>query len=47
MNDNYLMPKIKLTSKLRKELKNWVHTFIKYLILFLTILEKIKNIFNF
>ncbi len=47
MKQNYPIPKIKLTSKFGKKLKNWVHTFIKYLILFLTILEKIKNIFDF
>lgn len=47
MKDNYPILKIKLISKLRKKLKNWVHTFTKYLILFLTILEKLKNIFDF
>lgn len=47
MKDNYLVPKPKLIYKFGKKLKNLVHTFIKYLILFLTILEKIKNIFGF
>ena len=47
MNSNYPILKIKLTSKLREKLKNWVHTLLKYLILFLSILEKIKNIFDF
>lgn len=47
MSSNYPLLKIKLIDKLRKKLKNWVHTIIKYLILVLTILEKIKNIFDF
>ena len=47
MSQNYPIPKIKLTSKFGKKLKNSVHTFIKYLILFLSILEKFKNIFDF
>ncbi len=47
MNDNYFIPKIKPIHKLGKKLKNWIHTFIKFLVLFLTILEKIKNIFDF
>lgn len=47
MHSNYPLLKIKLIDKLGKKLKNWVHTIIKYLILVLTILEKIKNIFDF
>ncbi len=47
MKCNYPIPKIKLIDKLHKKLKNWIHTFIKYLMIFLTILEKLKNIFDF
>ena len=46
MRTNYSIPKTKLIRKLRR-LKNWVHTFLTYLILFLTVIEKFKNIFGF
>lgn len=46
-NDNCLIPKTKLSHKLKMKLKNLVHTFIKYLMIILTVLEKLKNIFDF
>ncbi len=47
MNDNHPVLRIKLIDKSIRKLKNFVHAFIKYLILFLTILEKLKSIFDF